>query len=110
MVTVVPDYMDRRRTFTVDPKYFPLNRVQEIVDYLHEHDQKYSTLINSRLHYTLHVFLVLMTDPAIAYLPSENYGPYHRGVSEDIWLKSPNGSATLSLVWPGTCPASLYPA
>jgi alpha-glucosidase len=42
-----------------------------------------------------------MTDPAIAYLPNENYGAYERGVAEDIWLKSANGSATLSLVWPG---------
>lgn len=34
--------MDRRRVFTNDPQYFPLNRVREIVDYLHAHDQKYS--------------------------------------------------------------------
>lgn len=43
-----------------------------------------------------------MTDPAVAYLPGENYGPYERGTTDDVWLKSPNGSATLSLVWPGT--------
>lgn len=41
---VVVDYMDRRRVFTVDPQYFPLNRVREIVDYLHARDQKYSKL------------------------------------------------------------------
>ena len=34
--------MDRRRIFTVDPDYFPMNRMQEIVEYLHGHDQKYS--------------------------------------------------------------------
>ena len=38
------DYMDRRRIFTLDPQYFPLNRVREIVDWLHAHDQKYSEL------------------------------------------------------------------
>lgn len=111
IVTIVPDYMDRRRTFTVDPDYFPLNRVREIVDYLHEHEQRYSTLIYSRPRCTFPESLpVLMTDPAIAYLPDENYGPYHRGLSDDIWLKSPDGSTPLSLVWPGTCPAPLYTA
>ena len=35
------DYMDRRRIFTVDPDYFPMNRMQEIVSYLHAHDQKF---------------------------------------------------------------------
>ena len=37
------DYMDRRRIFTVDPDYFPLDRMREIVDYLHSHDQKFGT-------------------------------------------------------------------
>ncbi len=36
------DYMDRRRVFTVDPDYFPMKRMQEIVSYLHAHDQRYS--------------------------------------------------------------------
>ena len=39
---LVVDYMDRRRIFTVDPQYFPLKRMREIVDYLHARDQKYS--------------------------------------------------------------------
>ncbi|KAE9390802.1 hypothetical protein BT96DRAFT_1001938 [Gymnopus androsaceus JB14] len=42
------DYMNGRRIFTVDPDYFPLPRMREIVDYLHAHDQHY----------------VFMTDPA----------------------------------------------
>ncbi|KAJ3842661.1 glycoside hydrolase family 31 protein [Lentinula raphanica] len=79
------DYMDGRRIFTVDPTYFPLDRMREIVDYLHAHDQKY----------------VLMTDPAVAYAPGEGYGTYDRGTDMDIWLKMPNGSAELALVWPG---------
>src|ERR1700761_1275604 len=35
------DYMDRRRIFTVDPAYFPINRMREIVNYLHSHDQHF---------------------------------------------------------------------
>ncbi|KAH8100347.1 alpha-glucosidase [Cristinia sonorae] len=80
------DYMDRRRIFTVDPQYFPLNRMREIVDFLHSHDQKF----------------VLMTDPAVAYLPGESYGPFDRGTDADIWLKAANNSSPfLGAVWPG---------
>ncbi|TFY71663.1 hypothetical protein EVG20_g1354 [Dentipellis fragilis] len=78
-------YMYKRRIFTTDPDYFPVSRMREIVDYLHSHDQKF----------------VLMTDPAVAYLPGEGYGPYDRGTKLDVWLKAPNGSASLGLVWPG---------
>jgi len=41
---IVSDFMDRRRVFTVDPDYFPMNRMQEIVEYLHAHDQKFGAL------------------------------------------------------------------
>ncbi|KAF9463440.1 alpha-glucosidase [Collybia nuda] len=84
------DYMDRRRIFTVDPDYFPMNRMREIVDYLHTHDQRY----------------ILMTDPAVAYLPGDTYAPYNRGTVDDIWMKAPNGSSALGLVWPGV---TVYP-
>ncbi|KAE9385783.1 hypothetical protein BT96DRAFT_949592 [Gymnopus androsaceus JB14] len=84
------DYMDGRRIFTVDPDYFPLLRMREIVDYLHAHDQHY----------------VLMTDPAVAYAPGQGYGPYDRGTASDVWLKMPNGSVELSVVWPGV---TVYP-
>ena len=33
------DYMDRRRTFTLDPDRFPLEEMREFVGYLHNHDQ-----------------------------------------------------------------------
>ncbi|KZW02531.1 hypothetical protein EXIGLDRAFT_414033 [Exidia glandulosa HHB12029] len=35
------DYMKDRWVFTNDPQYFPTNRVQEIIHYLHAHDQHY---------------------------------------------------------------------
>ncbi|KAI0255275.1 alpha-glucosidase [Lactifluus subvellereus] len=79
------DYMFMRRVFTMDSVYFPTARMHEIIDYLHKHDQRY----------------VLMTDPAVAYLPGQDYGPYDRGTQLDVWLKAPNGSASLGVVWPG---------
>lgn len=44
-----------------------------------------------------------MTDPAVAYLPGEGYGPFDRGTEVDVWLKSADGkNYSLGAVWPGT--------
>lgn len=67
------DYMDRRKVFTLDPKRFPIEKVRELVDYLHDHDQHY----------------IVMVDPAVAY--SDN-GAFNRGVEQDIFLKKADGS------------------
>ncbi|ESK89121.1 alpha-glucosidase [Moniliophthora roreri MCA 2997] len=79
------DYMDRRRIFTLDPEYFPLSRMREIVDFLHDNGQRY----------------IVMTDPAVAYFPDESYAPLDRGTELDLWLKWPNGSYIIGVVWPG---------
>ena len=48
-----------------------------------------------------------MTDPAVPYLPNDDYGPFNRGTELDIWLKAANKSApSLSVVWPGV---TVYP-
>lgn len=39
-----------------------------------------------------------MVDPAVAY---QQYGPYLRGASDEIFLKRSNGSFWLGVVWPG---------
>ena len=46
--------------------------------------------------------LVLMTDPAVAYIPNGGYGPYDRGHALDVFLKANNGSESLGVVWPGS--------
>lgn len=43
----------------------------------------------------------MMTDPAVGYQPGGDYGTFNRGVAEDIFLKNPNGSMHLGVVWPG---------
>jgi hypothetical protein len=47
-----------------------------------------------------------MTDPAVAYASGEGYDAYERGTDMDIWLKFPNGSYSIGLVWPGP---TVYP-
>lgn len=73
-----------RQVFTLDPVRFPLEKVREVVDYLHEHQQHY----------------IVMVDPAVAYV-TENYLPFSNGVAHDAFLKVANGSIYVGVVWPG---------
>lgn len=67
------DYMDLRKVFTLDPERFPLEKVQELITHLHDHDQYY----------------IMMQDPAIAY---QNYSPFTHGVDLEAFMKNGNGS------------------
>lgn len=40
------DYMELRRVFTLDTERFPLRDMQELVDYLHDHDQHYIVMVD----------------------------------------------------------------
>lgn len=40
------DYMELRRVFTLDTERFPLKDMQELVDYLHDHDQHYIVMVD----------------------------------------------------------------
>jgi alpha-glucosidase len=101
--------MYKRRVFSMDPQYFPLNRMQEIVSYLHNHEQHYGVYLFHDVCYREELILlaVMMVDPAVAYQPDDPaYMPYHRGKEADVWLKHANGSDLLGVVWPGV---TVYP-
>ena len=74
--------MELRKVFTLDPDRFPLEKVREVVEYLHDRDQHY----------------IVMVDPAVAY---QNYSAYSNGVDLDVWLKYDNGTIYEGVVWPG---------
>ena len=74
--------MNLREIFTLDPENFPIERVREIVDYLHDHKQHY----------------ILMVDPAIAY---KDYPTFNRGAEDGVFLMRNNGSIYQGVVWPG---------
>lgn len=82
------DYMYERYIMTTDPDRFPIARVREYVDYLHDHNQKY----------------IVMVDPAMAFQTErENPLPYEtflRAQEQGILLQK-NGSAYQGVVWPG---------
>ena len=82
------DYMYNRLIMTTDPDRFPVPRMREIVDYLHDNDQHY----------------IVMVDPAVAYQTErENNQPYDTFLTardEGLFLYK-NGSIFQGVVWPG---------
>ncbi|KAJ5041518.1 uncharacterized protein L3040_005103 [Drepanopeziza brunnea f. sp. 'multigermtubi'] len=82
------DYMYERYIMTTDPDRFPVARVREYVDYLHDHHQKY----------------IVMVDPAVAFQTERENGlPYEtflKARDQGILLQK-NGSIYQGVVWPG---------
>ncbi|KAF2098633.1 putative sucrase-isomaltase [Rhizodiscina lignyota] len=76
------DYMDRRRTWTLDPERFPLHKIQELVTYLHDHNQSY----------------IMMVDPPVSLNDSKSYD---NGLKYDVFIKHANGTIFVAAMWPG---------
>ncbi|KAI1129267.1 glycosyl hydrolases family 31-domain-containing protein [Nemania abortiva] len=77
------DYMDQRQIFTLDPVKYPLDKMRELVDDLHQRGQKY----------------VMMLDPGVHKL--DNYTPYARGMEVDAFIKAADGSPYRGKQWAG---------
>ncbi|MDT7810490.1 MAG: alpha-glucosidase, partial [Acidobacteriaceae bacterium] len=77
------DYQKENRPFTVDTEKFP-TFAQMIAD-----------LKKEDFH------TVVITDLHIAKLPNAGYAPYDTGVAEDRFVKMPDGSTYVGVVWPG---------
>ncbi|KAJ5682906.1 alpha/beta-glucosidase agdC [Penicillium macrosclerotiorum] len=81
------DYMDGRRVFTLDPQRFPLDKMRELVTYLHKHNQHY----------------IVMVDPAVS--KSDN-GAFNRGNDDGVFLYRDDETLYEGAVWPGV---TVYP-
>jgi alpha-glucosidase len=77
------DYQLKNRPFTVDPERFP------------HFDQMIQDLKAQ------HLRTVVITDLHIADLPNANYKPYDEGTAGDHFVKNPDGSTFVGVVWPG---------
>ncbi|GIY52230.1 lysosomal alpha-glucosidase [Caerostris darwini] len=84
------DYMDGRKDFTYDQDKF--SALPEFVDELH----------SKGMHY------VIMTDPGISCSEKPGtYPPYDDGLTDDIFIKNPNGTIFRGKVW--TDGETVYP-
>jgi len=77
------DYQIKNRPFTVDSERFP------------HFDQMIQDLKAQHLH------TVVITDLHVADLPNAGYKPYDEGVAGDHFVKNPDGSTYVGMVWPG---------
>lgn len=77
------DYQDRNRPFTVNSKTFP--NFPGLVADLHKQ----------------HFHLVNITDLHIAHAVNQGYMPYDTGHAGDQFVKNPDGSEFVGVVWPG---------
>ena len=77
------DYQLKNRPFTIDPERFP-HFDQMIKDLKAEH-----------------LKTILITDLHIADLPNAGYKPYDEGAAGDHFVKNPDGSTYVGVVWPG---------
>ncbi|MGH9496103.1 MAG: TIM-barrel domain-containing protein, partial [Candidatus Sulfotelmatobacter sp.] len=77
------DYQDRNRPFTVNPKTFP--NFPGLVSDLRKQ----------------HFHLVNITDLHIAHAANQGYAPYDSGHATDQFVKNPDGSEFVGVVWPG---------
>lgn len=77
------DYMDYRQVFTTDPERFPLHKMRELVDTLHQRDQHY----------------IMMLDPGIH--RDGNYSTFTRGEEKSVFLKADDGSDYRGVQWAG---------
>jgi alpha-glucosidase len=77
------DYQLKNRPFTVDPERFP------------HFDQMIKDLKAQHLH------TVVITDLHLAAQPHIGYKPYDEGMAGNHFVKNPDGSTYVGVVWPG---------
>ncbi len=77
------DYQDRNRPFTVNAQTFP----------------NFPGLVSDLRKQHLH--LVLITDLHIAHAPNQGYAPYDSGEAGNHFVKNPDGSEFIGIVWTG---------
>ncbi|TKX20612.1 alpha-glucosidase-3 [Elsinoe australis] len=88
------DYMFQYRDFTNDQNTFPYPEGKEFLDHLHANGQHYIPIVDSAIY---------IPDPNNA---SDAYETYDQGHELDVFMKNPDGSEYIGIVWPG---ATVFP-
>jgi len=82
------DYQQGNAPFTVNREYFPT----------------FEKMISDFRAQGMHT--ILITDLHIKKDPNHGYAPYDSGIKNDVFVKNPDGSTYVGVVWPG---ASMFP-
>ena len=88
------DYMDRNRVFSLDPESFPRDKVSRFVEKMHDNGQKVVMMVDPAVSLSVIPTLRAVYAPSLTtsqvYAGSPFYGPYSRGVEQDIFLHKPS--------------------
>lgn len=105
------DYMSARRVFTLDDERFPVDKMRELVSYLHKHDQHYIVMVDPAVSNSGKCYTYLL--PLYSALTKSvilDNGAFKRGHDQGVFLyrdneqnelyegKSTNRSAILRLL------------
>src|SRR6267378_4012355 len=82
------DYQQGNAPFTINREYFPT----------------FEKMISDFRAQGMHT--ILITDLHIKKDPNHGYAPYDSGIKSDVFVKNPDGSTYVGVVWPG---ASMFP-
>ncbi len=82
------DYQQGNAPFTINREYFPT----------------FEKMISDFRAQGMHT--ILITDLHIKKDPNHGYAPYDSGMKNDVFVKNPDGSVYVGIVWPG---ASVFP-
>jgi len=82
------DYQQGNAPFTINREYFPT----------------FEKMISDFRAQGMHT--ILITDLHIKKDPNHGYAPYDSGIKNDVFVKNPDGSVYVGVVWPG---ASVFP-
>src|SRR6267154_1131311 len=77
------DYQQGYAPFTINREYFPT----------------FEKMISDFRAQGMHT--ILITDPHIKKDPQHGYAPYDSGMKNDVFVKNPDGSVYVGVVWPG---------
>lgn len=77
------DYMDYRKNFVTDPERFPMDKMRELVQTVHDRGQHF----------------IMMLDPGTS--TNTSYDTYTRGLEMDAYLKADDGSPYRGVQWAG---------
>ncbi|KAK7054983.1 hypothetical protein VNI00_003446 [Paramarasmius palmivorus] len=81
------DLYNTFRDFTTDAGRFPAEEVRELIRELASNHQKYIPIVDAALAKQVN--------------DTDFYDPYTKGVEMDVFVKNPDGSEHVGIVWPG---------
>lgn len=81
------DYMSGRRVFTLDEERFPIDKMRELVSYLHKHDQHYIVMVDPAVSNSSKCYdYWFLFNSALTMSVLPDNGAFNRGHDQGVFL------------------------